>query len=368
MTLHLARFTLLAWLAGFALSCMATVPTILPYQGFLANAGGEPVSGSRDVHFALYDQASGGVALWTETHAGVAVTAGFFQVELGSAQALADVLFDAPLFLGVTIDAEVEMTPRMRIGSVPFARASGALLACASGETNCNGACADLQSDVDHCGTCGSSCGLGEVCLLGTCDSCTPQTLYRDDDGDGWGQCDDAVQTCSAAGAYTASQCGDCDDAQSDINPDAAEACGDGVDNNCNGFTDCADLGCPGGGSASLTYCNGSCVDTESDIDHCSTCGAACAGGSQCADPVCIGGSCGLDGGSFQGNACDDQNACTASDTCDTGSCTGTPIDCDDGEQCTVDSCDSLTGCNFEPVADGTPCTGGTCNSGVCTP
>jgi hypothetical protein len=41
---------------------------------------------------------------------------------------------------------------------------------------------------------------------------------------------------------------------------------------------------------------------------------------------------------------------------------------CDDGEECTADSCAAATGCRRENVADGTPCEGGTgaCDSGTC--
>jgi hypothetical protein len=43
---------------------------------------------------------------------------------------------------------------------------------------------------------------------------------------------------------------------------------------------------------------------------------------------------------------CDDGNVCT-NEYCDssTGACVRTPIDCDDGNECTVDSCDARTGC-----------------------
>lgn len=368
MASHLARFALLACLAGSCLVSMAAVPTVLPYQGFLADGSGVPVSGSRDMHFALYNQASGGTSLWLETHTAVTVTAGFFQVELGSTEPLPDPLFDAPLFLGIAIDGEQEMTPRMRIGSVPFARATGSVLACNVGETNCNGTCADLQTDAANCGTCGLACGAGESCVLGTCDSCTPQTFYRDDDGDTWGKCEDSIQACAPTGAYTAVQCDDCDDTQPGINPDVAEICDDGIDNNCNGFTDCADPGCPGGGNPDWLYCSsaGSCIDPNSNIDHCSACDMACTGGSQCADPICSDGSCSLDGKPYEGNPCDDQSACTVSDICQSGSCTGLPVDCDDSNECTIDSCDSGTGCSSIPAPDGTACTGGLCSAGMC--
>ncbi len=63
-------------------------------------------------------------------------------------------------------------------------------------------------------------------------DSCT--TYYYDSDGDGWGvgvtQC-----LCAPDGKFTADKSGDCDDTDVGTNPAAAEVCGDGIDNNCNG-------------------------------------------------------------------------------------------------------------------------------------
>lgn len=39
------------------------------------------------------------------------------------------------------------------------------------------------------------------------------------------------------------------------------------------------------------------------------------------------------------GDPCDDGNACTQKDNCVVGSCNGQPLDCDDGDPCTSDSC-----------------------------
>ena len=62
---------------------------------------------------------------------------------------------------------------------------------------------------------------------------CAAQTLYVDADGDGFGA--QAVESCPDAGLAT--QGGDCDDADGEIFPGAAEVC-DGQDNDCNGLTD----------------------------------------------------------------------------------------------------------------------------------
>jgi hypothetical protein len=73
--------------------------------------------------------------------------------------------------------------------------------------------------------------------------------------------------------------------------------------------------------------------------------------------------------------ACDDDNPCT-SDTCDPadGTCTHAPVICDDGNACTEDACDEAYGtCRFTPVPDGAGCDDGsactvrdTCLGGVC--
>ena len=48
--------------------------------------------------------------------------------------------------------------------------------------------------------------------------------------------------------------------------------------------------------------------------------------------------------------ACTDHSVCTTEDSCVDGSCQGLPLDCDDNELCTADSCDDETGCVHEPV------------------
>lgn len=71
------------------------------------------------------------------------------------------------------------------------------------------------------------------------------------------------------------------------------------------------------------------------------------------------------------GVACEDGEACTASDVCSGGNCTGLPVDCDDGSPCTVDDCSQDLGCLhttlFGPCEDGDTCTEDTfCNFGNC--
>ena len=73
----------------------------------------------------------------------------------------------------------------------------------------------------------------------GDCDGQTDDgllpTWYGDGDGDGYGG-PDAIEACAMPFGF-ASVTGDCDDASSDIHPDAAEVV-DGVDNDCDGVVD----------------------------------------------------------------------------------------------------------------------------------
>jgi hypothetical protein len=58
---------------------------------------------------------------------------------------------------------------------------------------------------------------------------------------------------------------------------------------------------------------------------------------------------------------CDDNDACTASDTCIQGACQGTAISCADGIACTLDTCASNSGCahtsDNNKCDDANPCT-----------
>ena len=95
------------------------------YQGKLSDSTGLTVAnGDYDIVFKLYTAPTGGAAIWTETRSGandITVTNGLFSVMLGSVTSLSSVNFNQPLYLGVTIEADSEMTPRKAIGTVPSA-------------------------------------------------------------------------------------------------------------------------------------------------------------------------------------------------------------------------------------------------------
>jgi len=73
----------------------------------------------------------------------------------------------------------------------------------------------------------------------------------------------------------------------------------------------------------------------------------------------------------LHGVQCDDGNGCTTGDICDHGVCVGEGMACNDGNPCTDDVCDPGTGCshlfNLKPCDDGNICTAGdSCQQGNC--
>ena len=57
---------------------------------------------------------------------------------------------------------------------------------------------------------------------------------YRDADRDGFGSPMSTITSCVRLGGFVANS-DDCDDTRDTVNPDAAETCGDGIDNDCDG-------------------------------------------------------------------------------------------------------------------------------------
>jgi len=106
----------------------------------------------------------------------------------------------------------------------------------------------------------------------------------------------------------------------------------------------------------------GQCTGTNRKM--CAT-SAACAGASMC-DPatgMCLGAL------TPDGTPCDDANACTAADVCLGGVCQGkTNTSCPEPGACHAQGvCEPSTGrCSAPVLPDGTVCPGGFCESGTC--
>jgi hypothetical protein len=104
----------------------ATSISGIPYQGRLADKNGAPLTQTVNMIFRLYAAASGGTPLWEEQWTGsnsVQVSDGLFNVMLGSLTPISQAVItgNSNLFLGITVGTDSEMSPRVQLGSVPFA-------------------------------------------------------------------------------------------------------------------------------------------------------------------------------------------------------------------------------------------------------
>ncbi len=170
-------------------------------------------------------------------------------------------------------------------------------LACSdSGLAQCGDRCVDTDYDPDHCGECDTRCGDEQVCLEGVC------TFFA---------CTEEQTECS----------GDCVDVQDNL--DHCGSCG----NNCQTDIDGADAECVDGDcqyscqEPDHQVCESvnSCIDLDSDPDHCGHCDNDCPTG-ECIDGLCEPFNCnpqaddnsynGFGGGT--GEAADPYTICTA--------------------------------------------------------
>lgn len=123
-------FLILCFLLASPLA-LADVPTTMQFQGYLTDGDGEPLSGSHDITFTLYGSVDGDDVAWADTQT-LTLTSGAFTATLGgdSNPLDANIFGSDPLWLGVKVGEDDEMTPRHLITSVPYAaRASVAALA-----------------------------------------------------------------------------------------------------------------------------------------------------------------------------------------------------------------------------------------------
>jgi hypothetical protein len=275
-----------------------------------------------------------------------------------------------------------------------------------------------VASDGDACDD-GDLCTVNDKCAAGKClsgkatvcddvngctkDSCDPQSGCNFEPVSGV-ECDDGN------GCTTGDTCkdGKCEGTGGD-----ACACASYLDcapfedgNYCNGTLLCTDGSCvldpvsvikcdtSKDGECATTTCqpdSGECAPVPVENGTQCTDEDVCSTASECQDGECVGTEsldcddgdpCSLDTCDSEagckhppapGAACDDGDACTVEDVCTENGCAGQPVVCDDGNPCTHDSCDPATGlCTSDPSEDaqcddGDQCTlGDHCVQGAC--
>jgi hypothetical protein len=122
----------------------AQVPQTISYQGALTDSSGAPVTGPVDMTFSLWDSPNivGATLLWQET-LDVMVANGAFEVLLGAdaGNPLPAAIFENPVYLGIAVGGDAEMTPRQALAAVGYAVRAKTVevdtlnaLGCAAGE------------------------------------------------------------------------------------------------------------------------------------------------------------------------------------------------------------------------------------------
>lgn len=317
---------------------------------------------------------------------------------------------------GLCVPSAAGQDPGADCGTCEVCDGAGACVAAAEGEDP-KDECA--QSAVESCGLNGSCDGGGACALYGSGVVCEAATC-EEGNAQGAGLCDGAG-TCApgqemSCGVYA---CGE-DTCRVDCSQDAhciagyrcdAGACVavSGLGDACADNSQCATGYCDNG-----TCCAGGTCCTEdaqcaslneaptcTDAATCSgqqrvfTCGLGfmCEGSMVAAPAACAGEACADGDACTQTDTCSEQGVCEGSDpvqceapdscngagVCDpeTGECSnpgpGDDAACDDGNPCTVDSCDPELGCTHEAMEDGTPCGDGDacngeelCQAGAC--
>ena len=98
----------------------AEIPRYINYQGKLTDSNDDPVTGDVSITIRIYNAATGGTALWTETQT-VTVTKGIFSILLGNSTALTSLNFNSAYWYSVEVASDGEMTPRQRLTAVGYA-------------------------------------------------------------------------------------------------------------------------------------------------------------------------------------------------------------------------------------------------------
>jgi hypothetical protein len=116
-TFCLATFLALILFSGNGQT--AAMNDVIPIQGKLTDAAGIPLNGSYTITASIYNIASGGVALCTDTDT-VTVANGLFVLDMDFCTPT-NLSGAEQLYLGIKVGSDLEMTPRQPIFAVPFA-------------------------------------------------------------------------------------------------------------------------------------------------------------------------------------------------------------------------------------------------------
>ncbi|MBI2105568.1 hypothetical protein HYT56_01890 [Candidatus Woesearchaeota archaeon] len=99
---------------------VSAIPEILNIQGKLTAPNGTVYTGSYPFSFNLYDALTGGGSLWEENLTLTLSDNGTYDINLGNSIPLENLTFDRAYYLGIKVDQDSEMTPRINFTAVPY--------------------------------------------------------------------------------------------------------------------------------------------------------------------------------------------------------------------------------------------------------
>jgi hypothetical protein len=320
----------------------AAVPSVINYQGRLTDNSPQqnPIDATVTVDFSIWDSASGGSSLWSETQS-VQVVKGLFNTLLGSTTPLPGSVFTggATRYLEIHVSGET-LAPRQRIAATPFAQVAdeasklGGLAASSYQQriaTPCPAGFAVNAVAADGTTTCiqgpqgPPGAGLDTGAISGTVTSCggaatgllvyvpgRSAVSYAATDGT-------FLLSYLPAGSYTVQ-----------IGPPSATA------------ATLSDVVVTSGNTTATGTTNAQ--NLAVDLNNCGSCGAACS--STNIARVCAGGSC------------------------ESGTCNAGFTDCNANKRldgCETDTATSVSSCGSCGAACSTSNIQATCTAGVCT-
>jgi 6-phosphogluconolactonase (cycloisomerase 2 family) len=255
---------------------------------------------------------------------------------------------------------------------------------CDTGTGQCSSPASADGSTCDD----GDACTQTDACQGGVCFGANPVVCVALDQCHEAGVCDPSSGQCLDPALPDGTAC---DDASACTLGDSCQAgaCVSGAPVVCTALDACHEAGvcdpatgiCSDPDAANGTVCDDGNACTQTDACQSGSCVGAnpivCTAADQChvagvCDPTS--GVC-SDPAAVDGTSCDDGSLCSQTDTCQAGACVGNNlVVCVDLDQCNPGTCDPATGsCSTPPAADGTTCEDGdactegeTCQSGVC--
>ena len=182
-----------------AVPVFSEVPHLINYQGTITGVEG-PLTGLYTITFRIYPDSLGMDVLWEEGHVDVNIVDGLLFAILGRYTPIPETLFsNAERWMGITVEDDPEIAPRMRITATPWAlRASVADSALVvsgsssmslpfSGQYTTSGVVFSIHNDGDGIAVRGSSAAGGGVGVHGSAAGVEGIGVYGEatDEGEG---------------------------------------------------------------------------------------------------------------------------------------------------------------------------------------